>query len=74
MIASTIIKRFMLGALAFKNTVPVHQEAGAPGVGDDVTAGFYIGARWHNITTPATATVYECIDPAEGAAIWRALN
>lgn len=43
----------------------------APGVSDDVNAGFSRGSVVININTN---NIYMCANPAAGAAVWRLLN
>ena len=49
--------------------VPCTTRAGAPGATDDVNKGFVSGAFWRD-TTPAPDALYQCVDPAAGAAYW----
>ena len=43
----------------------------APGVSDDVNAGYARGSITININTN---NIYMCANPAAGAAVWRLLN
>lgn len=43
----------------------------APGVNDDINAGYARGSLWINTSTN---NCYMCANPAAGAAVWRLLN
>lgn len=42
-----------------------------PGAFDDLTSGFAPGSQWIN---PANSLLYECVNAAQGAAIWTLIN
>lgn len=43
----------------------------APGVNDDINAGYARGSFWINTSTN---DIYMCANPAAGAAVWKILN
>ncbi|MDD5542866.1 MAG: hypothetical protein PHX83_06795 [Acidobacteriia bacterium] len=47
--------------------------AADPAVGDDTADGYAVGSLWVN-TTAVPPRVYECTNPAAGAAVWRRIN
>jgi hypothetical protein len=51
----------------FVQSVRPHVTTSAPTVNSDETAGFDRGHAWLDTAGP---TIYECVDPATGAAVW----
>jgi hypothetical protein len=47
--------------------------AAAPTVADDETDGYSVGSVWVDTTSDPEA-VYMCVDPTEGAAVWKKLS
>lgn len=61
-----------LGALrSDRKTAPHNETTTNPGVSDDSTAGYEIGALWINTTAD---TCYVCLDASSGAAVWKELT
>ncbi len=48
-------------------TAKTNVAAGAPGASDDSTQGYNYFSRWIDTSGP---TLYTCIDPSPGAAVW----
>jgi hypothetical protein len=49
---------------------PSTSRASAPTVNDDLAAGYVVGSVWRDTST-APDVLYQCADPAAGAALWK---